>query len=59
LKELRGHLTILAISHQQALVEVADQVYRISEGHISQLPARADVDAPAYSGQPIDQGIYR
>ncbi len=32
LHKLRGELTILAISHQQALVDVADQVYRIEDG---------------------------
>jgi ATP-binding cassette subfamily C protein len=32
MKELRGHVTILAISHQQALLQVADRVYRIQNG---------------------------
>jgi ATP-binding cassette subfamily C protein len=32
MKELRGGTTILAISHQQALMEVADRVYRIDNG---------------------------
>ncbi|MGI9284095.1 MAG: ABC transporter ATP-binding protein [Pseudomonadales bacterium] len=30
--KLRGELTILAISHQTALVEVADSVYRLEDG---------------------------
>jgi len=30
--ELRGDITILAISHQRALVELADRVYRIENG---------------------------
>ena len=34
LKELRGQLTILAISHQAALVDVADRVFQISSGEI-------------------------
>ena len=38
LKELRGQLTILAISHQSALVEVADRVYQITAGDITQVP---------------------
>jgi ATP-binding cassette subfamily C protein len=38
LKGLRGQLTILAISHQTALVEVSDQVFRISGGSIVQVP---------------------
>jgi ATP-binding cassette subfamily C protein len=49
LKELRGQLTILAISHQTALVEVADRVFQISEGSISLIPRRADVGEPAVS----------
>jgi ATP-binding cassette subfamily C protein len=32
LSRLRGEMTILAISHQQALVELADRVYRIEDG---------------------------
>ena len=37
LKELCGQLTILAISHQTALVNVADRVFRISDGGITQI----------------------
>ena len=45
LKELRGQLTILAISHQSALVEVADRVYQIAAGNITQISSRTtDVD---------------
>ena len=36
LKQLRGGLTILAISHQSALVEIADLAYRIQDGKILQ-----------------------
>ncbi len=32
LRELRGRLTILAISHQPALVEAAERVYRLQNG---------------------------
>jgi ATP-binding cassette subfamily C protein len=32
LRELRGRLTILAISHQSAVLEVADQAYRLQNG---------------------------
>jgi ATP-binding cassette subfamily C protein len=42
LKELRGQLTILAISHQSALVEVADRVYQIAAGSVSQAPSAAE-----------------
>lgn len=41
LKELRGQLTILAISHQSALVEVADRVYQISDGNITLVSSRS------------------
>ena len=49
LKELRGQLTILAISHQAALVEVADRVFQISGGGISQLPAPGNLGQTAVS----------
>ncbi|MEE8429422.1 MAG: hypothetical protein V3S33_07990, partial [Gammaproteobacteria bacterium] len=32
LQQLRGKLTILAISHEPALVHAADRVYRIQDG---------------------------
>jgi ATP-binding cassette subfamily C protein len=35
LEGLRGELTIIAISHQSPLVDVADRVYRMSEGSAS------------------------
>lgn len=34
LRQLRGTLTILAISHQPALVGVADRVYRVEDGTV-------------------------
>jgi len=36
LQQLRGELTILAISHQSALVKIADRAYRIRDGKILQ-----------------------
>ena len=33
LERFRGQVTVLAISHQTALVDTADRVYRLSEGH--------------------------
>jgi len=36
LQQLRGELTILAISHQSALVNIADKTYRIQDGKILQ-----------------------
>ncbi len=37
LEKLKGKVTIMAISHQRALREIADVVYFIEEGRISQL----------------------
>ena len=47
LKELSGCLTILAISHQTALVDVADRVFQIADGDVVQLPAKSDFNQPA------------
>jgi ATP-binding cassette subfamily C protein len=55
LKELRGQLTILAISHQTALVEVADRVFRIAGGSISQVSAQADRPESGESPPPADK----
>ncbi len=41
LQQLRGELTIIAISHQAALVDAADQVYRLRDGQIELLPPGA------------------
>jgi ATP-binding cassette subfamily C protein len=43
LRQLRGELTILAISHQSALVKIADSAYRIQNGVILQA---ADIVEP-------------
>jgi ATP-binding cassette subfamily C protein len=42
LKELRGQLTILAISHQAALVDVADRVFQITDGTVRQISSTSD-----------------
>jgi len=34
LRQLRGRQTILAISHQPALLEAADRAYRMQDGHV-------------------------
>jgi len=54
LQQLRGELTILAISHQSALVKIADLAYRIQDGNILQTvgtpesdPHPEDLDAKA------------
>ena len=56
LRQLRGKLTILAISHQTALVELADKTYRIEGGKISRLEEHLEkhppkTDADIYSAR--------
>jgi len=38
-RRLRGAVTILAVSHQVALLDVADKVYRIEDGTINEVDA--------------------
>jgi ATP-binding cassette subfamily C protein len=47
LLQLRGELTILAISHQTALVKIADQSYRIRDGKILQADSAPQPNLPA------------
>lgn len=49
LKSLRGEMTILAISHQEAIVEIADFVYRVIDCRI--VPDRSAVSV-SVSGRP-------
>jgi hypothetical protein len=35
LRKLRGEITILAISHQTAVLEVADRGYRVKDGAVT------------------------
>jgi ABC-type transport system involved in cytochrome bd biosynthesis fused ATPase/permease subunit len=35
LRSLRGRLTILTVSHQAAMAEIADTVYRLQDGHLA------------------------
>ena len=46
LQQLRGELTILAISHQSALVKIADKAYRIQDGKILQTENASEPDLP-------------
>ena len=39
IEALRGHTTVLAISHQPALQSVADRIYRISDGKCTEIGA--------------------
>jgi ATP-binding cassette subfamily C protein len=47
LQQLSGKLTIVAISHQPALMQTADRTYRLQNGSVDLV---ADADGPA--GQP-------
>jgi ATP-binding cassette subfamily C protein len=40
LRALTGRVTILAVSHQAAIADVADRVYRLDSGQITALPDR-------------------
>ena len=46
LQQLRGKHTILAISHQSALVEIADKAYRIRDGKILQTEITSETNLP-------------
>ena len=53
LQGLRGQLTILAISHQPAVVETADRIYRIQNGEVILVRDGRDLDL--ISGQLEDE----
>ena len=44
LRQLRGQLTILTISHQEALVKIADKAYHVQDGKIVSTENRAGSD---------------
>ena len=44
LQGLRGGLTILAISHQPAVVAAADRIYRIQSGEVTLVREGRDLD---------------
>ena len=46
LKSLRGRLTIVTISHQEALVNIADKAYHVADGKIVSSEDRAADDPP-------------
>ena len=49
-RALRGRTTVLAISHQRGLLDVADHVYRLAEGRVEEVPAGSDphpIDLPS------------
>jgi ATP-binding cassette subfamily C protein len=50
-RELRGHTTVLAISHQPALLAVADRVYHVEGGRVRPRPVRAPAPSAAAGGR--------
>jgi ATP-binding cassette subfamily C protein len=55
LEQLRGELTILAISHQPAVLEVADQAYRLQNGTVLpvvEVRAKSGSDSEANHNDP-------
>jgi ATP-binding cassette subfamily C protein len=55
LRDLRGELTILAISHQAAILEAADRAYRLQDGVGTLVADRADAGLPSEKGQGVSQ----
>jgi ATP-binding cassette subfamily C protein len=41
-KHLKGRLTILAVAHQDLLMQAADRIYRLADGHVTQMPTREE-----------------
>lgn len=50
LEQLRGNVTIIAISHQPALVNAADDVYQLEHMTLTQMPMRA---SRTMAGMPV------
>ena len=42
-KHLKGSLAVLAVSHQDLLMEAADRIYRLAGGRVVPEPRREDV----------------
>jgi ATP-binding cassette subfamily C protein len=58
LRELRGSLTIIAISHQPAVLEVADRAYRLQDGlaiELTETGSTASLNSEKINGQPDEQ----
>jgi len=41
-KHLKGRLTILAVAHQDLLMQAADRIYRLADGHVNLMPTREE-----------------
>jgi ATP-binding cassette, subfamily C, bacterial len=46
---LKGKLTMLAVAHQELVMQAADRLYRVSEGEVRALPGQAAPRAPQAS----------
>jgi len=55
LRDLAGAVTVISISHQPAMRRVADVVYRVDDGRVTEVPSGRDpvlADARAVQGDP-------
>ena len=52
LKSLRGHTTIVAITHRPALLEAADGIVRLESGRVAGPPVPRQVASPSSSTRP-------
>jgi ATP-binding cassette subfamily C protein len=59
LRELRGNLTILAISHQPAILEAADRAYRLQDGVATLVTDRSEACLPSENGREEPQVTAR
>jgi ATP-binding cassette subfamily C protein len=46
---LKGRLTIIAVAHQDPLIQAADRVYRMADGRLRQVAGAPDGRAPAHA----------
>jgi ATP-binding cassette subfamily C protein len=53
LRALRGEVTILSISHQPAMMEVADLVYHVRDGRVTRWETAAEAPERAFHGSRV------
>lgn len=46
-KHLKGRLTILAVAHQDLLIQAADRIYRLADAHVTELQRPGHAAGPA------------
>ncbi len=46
---LKGRLTIIAVAHQDRLIQAADRIYRMADGELHLLPKTPDATRPAHA----------